>query len=133
MKLIVFSLTVSSSGGNGRATLCRAFQHRGHRTVFFEHDVPYYASHRNTTAHAECELVLYSDWDDVQSRTVRELDDTDVDMVTSYCPNAIEATCAVLDSLGRQAEPTPARLLAHRPARTHAATSGGTRSPEDAA
>ncbi len=51
MKLVIFGLTVSSSWGNGHATLwrglLRALARRGHRTVFFERDVPYYAFHRD--------------------------------------------------------------------------------------
>jgi spore maturation protein CgeB len=43
MKLVVFGLTVSSSWGNGHATLWRgliaALERRGVRVVFFERDV----------------------------------------------------------------------------------------------
>jgi len=48
MKIVVFGLTVSSSWGNGHATLwrglIRALHARGHRVTFFEHNAPYYAS-----------------------------------------------------------------------------------------
>ena len=51
MKIVVFGLTISSSWGNGHATLwrglCRALAARGHRVVFFERDVPYYATNRD--------------------------------------------------------------------------------------
>src|SRR3954453_4160516 len=51
MKLVVFGLMVSSSWGNGHATLWRgiagALARRGHRLEFFERDVPYYAAHRD--------------------------------------------------------------------------------------
>ena len=51
MKLVVFGLTISSSWGNGHATLwrglVRALTQRGHRVVFFEQDVPYYAGARD--------------------------------------------------------------------------------------
>ena len=51
MKLVIFGLTVSSSWGNGHATLWRglikALARRGHQVVFFEKDVPYYASTRD--------------------------------------------------------------------------------------
>ena len=50
MKLVVFGLAVSSSWGNGHATLwrglARALHGRGHRLVFFERDQPFYAVHR---------------------------------------------------------------------------------------
>ena len=51
MKLVVFGLTVSSSWGNGHATLwrglCAALARRGHEVAFFERDVPYYAHNRD--------------------------------------------------------------------------------------
>ena len=44
LKLVVFGLTVSSSWGNGHATLwrglCGALARRGNEVVFFERDVP---------------------------------------------------------------------------------------------
>src|SRR5687768_5820952 len=44
MKLVIFGLTISSSWGNGHATLWRgllkAFAARVHQIVFFERDVP---------------------------------------------------------------------------------------------
>jgi len=51
MKWVIFGLSMSSSWGNGHATLwrglCRALLRRGHEVVFFERDVPYYAAHRD--------------------------------------------------------------------------------------
>lgn len=51
MKLVIFGLTLSSSWGNGHATLwrglIRALTRRDHDVVFFERDVPYYAQHRD--------------------------------------------------------------------------------------
>ena len=51
MKIVVFGLTITSSWGNGHATLwralCRALVRRGHHITFFERDVPYYASTRD--------------------------------------------------------------------------------------
>ena len=51
MKLVIFGLSISSSWGNGHATLwrglCRALIGRGHDVYFFERDVPYYAANRD--------------------------------------------------------------------------------------
>ena len=92
MKLVVFGLTVSSSWGNGHATLwrglIRALQRRGHDVVFFERDVPYYAEHRDLTDLGEAGLVLYPDWESVRLKALGHLLDADVAMVTSYCPDA---------------------------------------------
>jgi spore maturation protein CgeB len=61
MKLVIFGLTLSSSWGNGHATLWRgliaALARRGHDVVFFERDVPYYAAHRDFTAFPGAQLV----------------------------------------------------------------------------
>jgi spore maturation protein CgeB len=96
MKIVIFGLSISSSWGNGHATLwrglCRALQARGHRIVFFERDVPYYATHRDLHAlGAGSRLVLFSAWDDVSMVARRELSDADVAIVTSYCPDSLAA------------------------------------------
>lgn len=96
MKIAVFGLTISSSWGNGHATLwrglCRALARRGHRVVFFERDVPYYAQARDLGDLPGGELVLYSDWDGVRARAEREVAAADVAMVTSFCPDGVRAT-----------------------------------------
>src|SRR5579884_1353524 len=106
MKLVIFGLTISSSWGNGHATLwrglCRALAKRGHRVVFFERDVPYYAHHRDLVELPGIQLQLYGDWDEMLPLAQRELSDADVGMVTSYCPDGIAASDAVLDSAARQ-------------------------------
>jgi spore maturation protein CgeB len=102
MKLVIFGLTISSSWGNGHATLwrglSRALIRRGHRVVFFERDVPYYAAHRDFQELPGGSLILYPDWGSAQSRAARELADADVAMVTSYCANALEATQLMLEA-----------------------------------
>jgi spore maturation protein CgeB len=104
MKLVVFGLTLSSSWGNGHATLwrglCRALARQGHRVVFFERDVPYYAAQRDLWSLDGTDLVLYPDWDDVLPRARREVADADAAMVTSYCPDGLAATDLVLDAQG---------------------------------
>jgi len=102
MKLVIFGLSISSSWGNGHATLWRgltgALARLGHRTVFFERDVPYFARHRDGTQFSGVDLVLYRDWPLILSRARKEVESADVAMVTSYCPDALEATALMLDS-----------------------------------
>ncbi len=104
MKIVIFGLTVSSSWGNGHATLwrglIRALVRRGHRIVFFEQDVPYYALNRDLHALPQDGLVLYPDWDSAASRAAREVSDADVAIVTSYCPHAAEAERLLCDTPG---------------------------------
>jgi spore maturation protein CgeB len=102
MKLVIFGLTMSSSWGNGHATLWRGLTRGlgelGHRIVFFEKDVPYYAAHRDRTDFPGVELRLYQAWEEDLPAIRRELSDADVGMVTSYCPDAIAASDLVLSS-----------------------------------
>src|SRR4051812_40275994 len=103
MKIVIFGLTVSSSWGNGHATLwrggIRALARRGHRVVFFEHDVPYYAGwHRDLHELEGGELVFYSDWAEVRDRAQAELAGAEVGLVTSYCPDGVAASELVLSS-----------------------------------
>ena len=104
MKLVIFGLAVSSSWGNGHAVLwralIRAFAKRGHCTVFFERDAPYYAQNRDLSALEGGRLVLYRGWEEVLPEARRELSDADAGMVTSYCPDALAATNLVLDAPG---------------------------------
>jgi spore maturation protein CgeB len=109
MKLVVFGLTLSSSWGNGHATLwrglCRALARNGHRVVFFERDVPYYAIHRDLTVGQARELPgtdlrLYPDWERALPEARREVADADAAMVTSYCPDGVPASELVLATEG---------------------------------
>jgi spore maturation protein CgeB len=99
---VIFGLSVSSSWGNGHAVLwralIRAFAERGHRAVFFERDVPYYAQNRDLTSLEGGRLILYGDWREALPEAKRELTDADAGMVTSYCPDALAATDLVLDA-----------------------------------
>jgi spore maturation protein CgeB len=102
MKLVVFGLAVSSSWGNGHATLwrglCRALAARGHVVVFFERDVPYYAAHRDLWTLPGGRLHLYPAWDDVREIAAQELATADVGMVTSFCPDVFAAEDLLLES-----------------------------------
>lgn len=95
MKLVIFGLAISSSWGNGHATLwrglCTALSHRGHRITFFERDVEWYAAHRDLTELPGGRLVLYTDWSEALDEARRELMDADAAIVTSYCPDAVRA------------------------------------------
>ena len=103
MKLTIFGLTISSSWGNGHATLWRgllgALARRGHRVLFFERDVPYYASTRDLTELPGGELRLYRSWDEVWPEAERALADSDAALVTSYCPDG-KAAGALLAGSG---------------------------------
>jgi spore maturation protein CgeB len=102
MKFVVFGLTISSSWGNGHATLLRglfrALVRRGHTIVFFERDVPYYAANRDVVNFEGIRLRLYDDWNEALEVAASELSDADVGMVTSYCFDGIAASELVLNA-----------------------------------
>jgi spore maturation protein CgeB len=102
MKIVVFGLTISSSWGNGHATLwrglCRALASRGHRVVFFERNVSYYAMNRDLHEVPGGTLILYDAWEEIRPRARAEITDADAVMVTSYCPDGIDATALALDA-----------------------------------
>src|SRR3954451_18165883 len=106
MKLVIFGLTVSSSWGNGHATLwrglIRALVRRGVRVVFFERDVPYYARHRDLWALEGADLILYADWAQIAHRAMSEARSADALIVTSYCPDG-RAASALACAAGRSA------------------------------
>jgi spore maturation protein CgeB len=102
MKIVIFGLTISSTWGNGHATLwrglCSALIRRGHRVVFVEHDVPYYADNRDLNELPGGALILYRDWSDAVCEAERQLADADAGLVTSYCPHGVAATKLLLSS-----------------------------------
>jgi spore maturation protein CgeB len=102
MKLVVFGLTISSSWGNGHATLwrglCRALAAQGHQVTFFEKDVSYYAGARDYWEVPGGRLVLYRDCRDVFQLAQQELESAGAAIITSYCPDALAWKEPVLES-----------------------------------
>jgi spore maturation protein CgeB len=102
MKLVIFGLTVSSSWGNGHATLwrglIRALARTGHEVTFFERDVDYYAAHRDCKdLPGGAQLLLYADWASIEQHARRLVAETDAVIITSYCPDARAAARLVFD------------------------------------
>jgi spore maturation protein CgeB len=102
MKIVVFGLTITSSWGNGHATLwrglLRALARRGWKVVFFERDTSYYAQNRDLRELGGVAIHLYSDWSDIQPLAASEMRDADVGVVSSYCPDAERAGEVVLSA-----------------------------------
>ncbi len=103
MRIVIFGLTVSSSWGNGHATLWRslidALDRGGHEVVFFEQDTPYYRAHRDyPQLRGRARLELYSSWETIRETARTAVDSADAAIVTSYCPDGRAASDLVLSS-----------------------------------
>lgn len=100
MRIVIFGLTISSSWGNGHATLWRGLSKHliraGHKVVFFERDVSYYANTRDVHELPGGRLELYPAWDDVRRLAQEQVREADVAIVSSYCPDALAATDLIL-------------------------------------
>ncbi|MFP5238185.1 MAG: glycosyltransferase [Acidobacteriota bacterium] len=110
MHFVIFGLTVSSSWGNGHATLWRgllkALARRGHSVTFYEKNVPYYAATRDGwVAPQRVRVRLCDSLDAIRREADGELGRADVAMMTSYCPDAQLAASLILSS------PAPVRAF----------------------
>lgn len=103
MRFIIFGLSISSSWGNGHATIWRsllkAMAKRGHSALFYEKDVPYYAGARDGWVCPEgIELRLYDSLEQVRHQALREMSSADAALCTSYCPEGGRAAQMILES-----------------------------------
>lgn len=102
MRIVIFGLAISSSWGNGHATLwrglIRALTAKRCQVVFYERDVAYYAAHRDLIEIPGFELVLYSAWDEIDEAAKHDIASADVAIVTSYCPDALTVTDLIADA-----------------------------------
>ena len=102
MKIVIFGLSITSSWGNGHATtfraLCDALHHRGHRIVFFEHNLEWYANNRDLPHPPYCDLRIFESWKEILPSVKSELKDTDVAVAGSYFPDGIAALDEVINS-----------------------------------
>ena len=102
MKIVVFGLSITSAWGNGHATTFRALldalHHHGHKIIFYEKNVEWYASNRDVPNPACCELRLYENWSDILREVRRELAGADVGLIGSYFPDGIAAIDELFDS-----------------------------------
>jgi len=102
LKIVIFGLSITSSWGNGHATtfraLARALHDRGHRIVFYEHDVEWYASNRDMPEPPFCEVRLFEEWNAIRKSAMAEVSEADVAMVGSYFPDGLAAIEELADS-----------------------------------
>jgi len=94
LDIVVFGLSLTSSWGNGHATtyraLIRGLSEQGHRVLFLERDVPWYARQRDLPEPGFCELDLYEDLGSVLGRHEGRLRRADAVVVGSYVPEGTD-------------------------------------------
>ncbi len=103
MRVVIFGLTVSSSWGNGHATLwrglLRAMGERGHHVTFYEKDVQYYRDARDLEElPGGGTLRLYDDLAGIRAEAQRALSHCDLALYSSYCPDGAEVAEMILAS-----------------------------------
>lgn len=94
LDIVIIGLSITSSWGNGHATtyraLMRALDQRGHRVLFLERDVPWYAENRDLPMPPYGKTALYRDLAELRDRYAREVARADFVMVGSFVPQGVE-------------------------------------------
>jgi spore maturation protein CgeB len=102
LEIVIVGLSITSSWGNGHATtyrgLVRELARRGHRVLFLEQDVPWYAVHRDLPQPPFGTTELYRDLADLDRR---------------FSSRAREADAVILGSYVRQGEAVADWVLRH--------------------
>ena len=99
LDIVFIGLSLSSSWGNGHATtfrgLLRGLHALGHRVVFLERDVPWYAENRDLKDADFCELIYYGSVEELRRDHGRTIGKADAVIVGSYVPEGV----AVIDTV----------------------------------
>ncbi len=94
LDIVILGLSLSSSWGNGHATtfraLLRGLNEEGHRVLFLERDVPWYASQRDLPEPDFCELKYYSSVDELTSVYNDRIRAADAVIIGSYVPEGVK-------------------------------------------
>jgi spore maturation protein CgeB len=94
LDIVILGLSLSSSWGNGHATtyraLLRGLSAEGHKVLFLERDVPWYAQHRDLPQPDFCELRYYGDIDAMLNEYGARIQKADAVIIGSYVPSGRE-------------------------------------------
>jgi spore maturation protein CgeB len=101
LDVVVLGLSITSSWGNGHATtyraLVRALAERGHRVLFLERDVPWYAANRDLAAPPYGRTALYRSLDELRDVHGPALGEADLVVLGSYVPEGRAVQRLVLE------------------------------------
>lgn len=102
LRIAVLGLSITSSWGNGHATTYRALLRGlgalGHRILFLERDVPWYAQHRDQVNPHGCKVILYESLDQLKSAFEATIREADAVIVGSYVPEGAEVLKWVIET-----------------------------------
>ncbi len=90
LRIVILGLSITSSWGNGHATtyrgLVRELVARGHKVLFLERDVEWYASNRDLPQPPQGRTVLYRDLAELTRRFTSNVAEADLVIVGSFVP-----------------------------------------------
>jgi spore maturation protein CgeB len=93
LEFVILGLSASSAWGNGHATTYRALikglSARGHRVLFLERDVPWYASNRDLPKMPYGRMAFYRSLGELKRRFATQIRRADVVIVGSYVPDGV--------------------------------------------
>lgn len=93
MKLVILGLSITSSWGNGHATtfrgLVQGLAARGHKILFLERNLPWYAENRDMPTPPGCRTEIYSSLGELRERFGKDVRTADAVLVGSYVPEGI--------------------------------------------
>src|SRR5436190_10091424 len=91
LRIVIVGLSITSSWGNGHATtyrgLVRELVRLGHRVLFLERDVPWYADNRDLPRPPHGETALYGSVEELRDRFSSDVARADLVVVGSYVPD----------------------------------------------
>jgi spore maturation protein CgeB len=101
LDVVILGLSITSSWGNGHATtyraLVRGLAGRGHRVLFLERDVPWYAANRDLAAPPYGRTALYGSLAELREVHGAALRAADLVVVGSYVPEGAGALRIALE------------------------------------
>ena len=102
MNIVILGLSITSSWGNGHATtyrsLVRGLVQRGHKVLFLERDVPWYAENRDMPKPPFGTTELYDSVAELKDRYSRQVRQADLVIVGSYVPQGVAIGEWVVDT-----------------------------------
>lgn len=94
LQIVVLGLSITSSWGNGHATtfrgLVKGLVQRGHRVLFLERDVPWYAENRDLPEPPHGTTRLYGSLDELRDKWTQPVRQADLVIIGSYVPDGCE-------------------------------------------